>query len=116
MTQHRRAGSFLRRRWWDFRRGELYLRLPFSFFSYLTVIYTLLVERAPVLKGLFPQFGVFVVVGLLSYPVVAVFIGRFDRRHGVLATDQTIGMRNNPIVMELLERVKRIEKIVEASP
>ena len=104
---------WLRRRWWDFRRGEsIYLRLPISVLSYVTVIYTLLLERISFLKSLFPHFYMFAVVASVCYVVVGIVVGWLDRKGKVLSTDLTISTRENPIVMELLEKVNRIEKKV----
>jgi hypothetical protein len=55
----------LKRSYYYFRQGYSLVTLPFSFLSWSTTIYFLMIERSEVLAAIFPQFTGFILVGSL---------------------------------------------------
>lgn len=72
-----------------------------------------MLERIGFLKDLFPTFTIFLFAALILYPIVGVLLGYWDRKHKVFSTDMALTSANNPLFIELLNRVKEIQRELE---
>jgi hypothetical protein len=106
--------NFLKRRWFELRQGHsVYLSFLLSAVNFILIVYRLLIEQVPFLKYLFPHLYVFAIVFLIVYVPITILIGRWHI-YRQLKTDLYLHVRQNPYIMEILERVKKIEKDLEA--
>ncbi|MCI0558424.1 MAG: hypothetical protein MN733_08005 [Nitrososphaera sp.] len=81
MSFYRKRNSWVRRRWLDFRQGHsIYLALVIMFANFITIQYSLMIERVPAFSSLFSSLWVFVVVFLSLYVPVAILIGYWHRK------------------------------------
>jgi len=104
---------WLRRRWMELRLGHTtYLVFFISAVNFVLISYRLLIERVPFLEKMFPSLWIFAVVFSAIYIPLAILIGRWHRLRQ-LKIDQTILVEQNPVIMEIYERVKRMEAILE---
>ena len=102
--------SWIKRRWFEFRNGHgTYLSFFLSFTNFLLITYNLLIDRVSFLCGLFSNVAVFAVVGILIYVPLAIVVGRLHNKKQ-LSTDMEVVSRANPVSMDIVERLKRIEK------
>lgn len=100
----------LLRIWWYFRRGwSTYISIPISIFNTLVILYYLLVNNIGFMKSLFPSFAIFVLVALAIMPVI-IIVGWLDRKIGVLKTEMAVMSESNPYLLEILEKLDRVEK------
>lgn len=64
------------RSWSYFRQGySQFLQLPISYIGWITAIYYLAVDNLPFLKGVFPNFQIFIASSLLIVLPIAVTLG-----------------------------------------
>lgn len=87
MSFYKRRNSWFRRRWLDFRQGHsIYLVFAMTFLNFVTIQYSLLVNRVPalgtipVLGAIFTNFSVFAIVFVAAYMPLAIVIGFWHRR------------------------------------
>jgi hypothetical protein len=104
--------DWLKRRWTEFRFGHnIYLVYLLSLFNFAIISYRLLVEYIPFLKMLFPSFTIYILILIICYPPTAIIIGRIHRKKQ-LKTDIMIQIEQNPVIQEILYRIRRIEEIL----
>jgi hypothetical protein len=73
--------NWLRRRWLDFRNGHgIYLVFFMTFANFITIQYSLLLERIPVFNSLFSNAAVFAIVFIAIYFPLAMIIGYWHRK------------------------------------
>ncbi|HKU50401.1 MAG TPA: hypothetical protein VJP79_10645 [Nitrososphaera sp.] len=73
--------SWARRRWLDFRQGHgIYLAFVITFANFITIQYSLMIERIPAFNLLFSNVWVFVVAFIAVYMPVAIIIGYWHRK------------------------------------
>lgn len=90
-------GSFIRRRWFDFRLGHgVYLIFMMSFANFMLIFHRLLIERIDWLNDLFGNLWLFVVLFLLVYIPVAIIVGAWHRKHQI-KVETDIGLLNSPL-------------------
>jgi len=84
---YKRRNSWFRRRWLDFRQGHsIYLVFAMTFLNFVTIQYSLLVNRVPVLGtipilgAIFTNFSIFATVFVAAYMPLAIVIGYWHRR------------------------------------
>jgi len=105
--------GWLKRRWQEFRWGHgIYLTLFLSFMNFLLISYRFLIEYVSSLKFLFPRLHIYAAAALLVYIPLAIIVGHLHRKRQ-LKTDISMVMEQNPYIMEILKRVRRIEKMLE---
>ncbi len=87
MSFYKRRNSWFRRRWLDFRQGHsIYLVFAMTFLNFVTIQYSLLVNRVPVLGtipilgAIFTNFSIFATVFVAAYMPLAIVIGYWHRR------------------------------------
>jgi ABC-type bacteriocin/lantibiotic exporter with double-glycine peptidase domain len=103
----------LKRRWQEFRWGHsVYLVFALSFLNFLLITYRLLIEHVPFLESLFPNLTTYAAIALTVYVPIAVLVGHFHRKRQ-LRTDIVLQAEQNPYLLEILERLKRIEEKLE---
>jgi len=105
-------------RYWKYYRDgyHIYLAFPVQLLSFTTVIYYLLMEQVPILKFFFSHYVHFLFATIVISAPLAVLLGWFHSKRGLLATEQTIGMENNPLgirqtVVSLEATVAILEKL-----
>jgi len=105
--------DWLKRRWQEFRWGHgVYLIFAFSFLSFLLITYRFLVEYVTFLERLFPNLTFYAIIGLIIYVPTATIVGYFHRTKQ-LKTDMTLAQEQNPYTLEILEKLERIERMIE---
>ena len=106
--------QFLKDVWMEFRLGFYnYISLPISVVSSMLIIYRLLVEGNPFLHSLFPDLIFFMAISIFSCIPIATGFGYFHRTRQ-MGTDQNITLEKSTVFMDVVERLKRIEKKIDA--
>lgn len=104
------SGSWMKRRWYEFRNGHsIYLVFLLSFTNFFLITYNFLIGNVPLLSSIFPSLGIFVSVAILVYVPLAILVGHWHNRKQ-LSVDTEIVARANPVTQELLDSLGRIEK------
>ncbi len=82
MFSGKSRNSWLRRRWFDFRNGHsIYLIFVMTFANFITIQYSLLLDRIPVLNSLFGNIAIFAVVFIAIYVPLGLMIGYWHRKN-----------------------------------
>jgi hypothetical protein len=106
--------SWLKRRWFEFRAGHnTYLAFILSFTNFLLITYNFLIGKIPFLSDVFSNLWVFAILLVVIYIPMAVVVGRVHNKKQ-LSVDNEVTARANPLTMEIIERLERIEKRMEA--
>lgn len=75
------TGSWVRRRWLDFRMGHsIYLIFLMSFANFMLIFHRLLIERVEWLNNLLGELWVFGVLFVFLYVPVAIVVGAWHRK------------------------------------
>ena len=75
------TGSWVRRRWLDFRMGHsIYLIFLMSFANFMLIFHRLLIERVEWLNNLLGELWVFGVLFVFLYVPVAIIVGAWHRK------------------------------------
>jgi hypothetical protein len=78
---YKRRNSWVRRRWLDFRQGHsIYLAFLIMFANFITIQYSLMVDRLPALSGVFSNPLLFAVAVIAIYSPVAIVVGYWHRK------------------------------------
>jgi hypothetical protein len=78
---YKKRNSWVRRRWLDFRQGHsIYLAFLIMFANFITIQYSLMIERIPAFSTLFSNVWVFVIAFIAVYMPLAVVIGYWHRK------------------------------------
>lgn len=81
MSFYKRRNSWVRRRWLDFRQGHsIYLAFLIMFANFITIQYSLMVDRLPALNGLFSNLWLFAVAVIAVYTPIAIVVGYWHRK------------------------------------
>jgi len=91
------------RYWYYFRQGyHLYFAFVFAALNTLVVTYFLAIERAPILKEIFPTFPIYAAV-LISVGVPALMFAGFlhYKRMSAFKSEQEVMVESNPFVYKL---------------
>jgi magnesium-transporting ATPase (P-type) len=111
--------NWVRRRWLDFRQGHsVYLIFLMTFANFVTIQFSLLVDRVPALNSIFPNLWIFAAIFVLAYAPLAVVIGYWHRKsqwkveQEAVFNENVIGARMWLFMLELIEgNVSDEEKI-----
>lgn len=107
--------DWFKRRWQEFRWGHsVYLVFGFSFVNFLLITYRLLIEYVTALESAFQNLTVYAITTLIIYVPIAVGIGHFHKSKQ-LKTDVVLVSEKNPYLLEILEKLERIEQKLEES-
>jgi len=91
-------GSWIRRRWVNFRFGHsIYLIFALTFANFVLIFHRLLIERVEFLSEIFSSLWIFVVVFIVIYIPVAIIIGHWHRKTQV-KIEQELFLRQNPML------------------
>jgi len=105
--------SWLKRRWFEFRAGHnTYLAFILSFTNFLLITYNFLIGKIPFLSDVFSNLWFFAVLLIFCYVPLAVIVGHLHNKKQ-LSVDNEVTTRANPVTIEILERLARIEKKVD---
>ncbi|CAN5507167.1 hypothetical protein BH18THE1_BH18THE1_14280 [soil metagenome] len=75
------SSDWFRRRWLDFRNGHsIYLVFAMTFANFITIQYQLLIDRLPVLAGLFQSISIFAILFILAYVPLSIVLGYWHRK------------------------------------
>lgn len=75
------TGSWVRRRWLDFRMGHsVYLIFLLSFANFMLIFHRLLIERIEWLDSLLGELWVFGILFVFLYVPLAIIVGAWHRR------------------------------------
>ena len=75
------TGSWVRRRWLDFRMGHsIYLIFLMSFANFMLIFHRLLIERVEWLDNLLGELWVFGILFVFLYIPVAIIVGAWHRK------------------------------------
>lgn len=75
------TGSWVRRRWLDFRMGHsVYLIFLLSFANFMLIFHRLLIERVEWLDSLLGELWVFGILFVFLYIPLAIIVGAWHRR------------------------------------
>jgi len=91
------------RYWYYFRQGyQLYFAFVFAALNTLVVTYYLAIERAPVLKEIFPTFPIYAAV-LISIGVPSLILAGFlhFKKMPAFKSEQEVSVESNPYVYKL---------------
>lgn len=102
-------GSFVRRRWLDFRMGHgVYLIFLMSFANFLLIFHRLLVERIDWLNNLLGDLWLFAILFVLMYIPVAIVVGAWHRKNQI-KVDTDVGMLNSPLNAKIFRTIIDIQ-------
>ena len=100
--------------WYYFRRGHgNYLSFFMSLGTFTIVSYKLLIEKMPMMEGIFNNMTVFLLIFIICYGILTVIIGWQDMKRGSYRTESVLIFDRNPRFAEMYDRLERIEKILE---
>jgi hypothetical protein len=78
---YKKRNSWVRRRWLDFRQGHsIYLAFLIMFANFITIQYSLMIERIPAFSTLFSNVWVFIIAFIAIYMPLAIVIGFWHRK------------------------------------
>lgn len=98
--------------WYYFRIGySNYIGMTLSGINFVIISYSFIVEENALLKGVFPNVLYFLVPSILALLIISSISGKVHILKQA-STDQSILTSKNPVIMEILERVKKIEEKV----
>jgi len=90
-------GSWIRRRWVNFRFGHsIYLIFALTFANFVLIFHRLLIERVEFLSEIFSNLWIFVIIFIVIYVPVAIIIGHWHRKTQV-KIEQELFLRQNPM-------------------
>jgi hypothetical protein len=102
--------SWVRRRWLDFRQGHsIYLAFLIMFANFITIQYSLMVDRLPALQPLFSNVLVFAVAVIAVYMPIAIVVGYWHRKsqwkieQEALFSENVVQARMYLFLMRLIE-------------
>lgn len=85
------------RRFWESRQFySAYIALFVAITNWITIQYTLLLENIPVLKLLFSNIWIFLIVALVLFTVVSVLGGHYIHRRRQFRLENALAVEENP--------------------
>ena len=77
----KRDSNWFRRRWLDFRNGHsIYLIFIMTFANFITIQYSLLIDKLPALNSIFNNIFLFAIVFVAAYVPLGMIIGYWHRK------------------------------------
>jgi hypothetical protein len=77
----KRDSNWFRRRWLDFRNGHsIYLIFIMTFANFVTIQYSLLIDKLPALNSIFNNIFAFAIVFVAAYVPLGMIIGYWHRK------------------------------------
>ena len=97
----------------EFRWGHsTYLVFILSITNFILITYNFLIEGIPLLKFIFPDVTLYLVLMPLVYVPLAILIGHYHRKSQI-KIDSALSAQENPYMMEILSRLENIESAVK---
>ena len=85
------------RRFWESRQFySAYIALFVAITNWITIQYTLLLENIPVLKLLFSNIWIFLIVALVLFTVISVLGGHYIHRRRQFRLENALAVEENP--------------------
>ena len=85
------------RRFWESRQFySAYIALFVAITNWITIQYTLLLENIPVLKLLFSNIWIFLIVALVLFTIVSVLGGHYIHRRRQFRLENALAVEENP--------------------
>jgi hypothetical protein len=98
------------RAWYYFRQGwSIYFAFIFSAINTFTVTYYLAIQKAPILKELFPSFALYVIITTaIGIPILTIVGYVHVRRSAAYKAEADIGFEANPHFRRMLLNTEEI--------
>jgi hypothetical protein len=101
--------NWIKRRWFEFRSGHnTYLAFLLGFINFLLITYNFLIGKVYFLSNIFSNLWVFAILLVMCYIPIAILIGHYHNKKQ-LSIDNEVTARANPVTLEILDRLERIE-------
>jgi hypothetical protein len=95
--QYYRIAQWAGRRFWESRQFySAYIALFFAITNWITIQYTLLLENIPVLKLLFSNIWIFLVVAGVIFTIISVLGGHYIHRRRQFRLENALAVEENP--------------------
>jgi hypothetical protein len=95
--QYYRIGQWAGRRFWESRQFySAYIALFVAITNWITIQYTLLLENIPVLKLLFSNIWIFLIVAAVIFTIVSVLGGHYIHRRRQFRLENALAVEANP--------------------
>lgn len=105
-----RDSNWFRRRWLDFRNGHsIYLAFIMTFANFVTIQYSLLIDKVPALNSIFNNIWSFVLVFVAAYVPIGMIIGYWHRKSQWKVEQEAMFRENVMIAKMWLFTIKLIE-------
>ena len=95
--QYYRIAPWAGRRFWESRQFySAYIALFVAITNWITIQYTLLLENIPVLKLLFSNIWIFLIVAAVIFTIVSVLGGHYIHRRRQFRLENALAVEENP--------------------
>ena len=95
--QYYRIAPWAGRRFWESRQFySAYIALFVAITNWITIQYTLLLENIPVLKLLFSDIWIFLIVAAVIFTIVSVLGGHYIHRRRQFRLENALAVEENP--------------------
>ena len=95
--QYYRIAPWAGRRFWESRQFySAYIALFVAITNWITIQYTLLLENIPVLKLLFSNIWIFLIVAAIIFTIVSVLGGHYIHRRRQFRLENALAVEENP--------------------
>lgn len=105
--------TWLQRRWYEFRLGNIYTSFPQNIIIFIVTTYALFIEKFNILW--FSNIFEFTLFLLMVYFPLRTTLGYLHRTRQ-MKHEAGMATMENPVIIEILNRVKDIEKRLEEKP
>jgi len=104
--------NWLQERWYEFRLGGIYWGTVQSLISFTIITYTLYLERFNIMifKSIFQYALIFCAI----YIPLRIIVG-YIHRIKQMKHDTGLAAKQNPVIMDIIDRLDRIEKKLDRS-
>jgi hypothetical protein len=95
--QYYRLAQWAGRRFWESRQFySAYIALFVAITNWITIQYTLLLENIPVLKLLFSNIWIFLIVAAVIFTIISVLGGHYIHRRRQFRLENALAVEENP--------------------
>jgi hypothetical protein len=95
--QYYRIAQWAGRRFWESRQFySAYIALFVAITNWITIQYTLLLENIPVLKLLFSNIWIFLIVAAVIFTIISVLGGHYIHRRRQFRLENALAVEENP--------------------
>lgn len=87
-----------------FQQGYSIVALPLTLFNFASVIYYLVIVNFPIISNIFPNFPIFVAVGIVLGPVTCILVGLVYVKSRYYGANFEVNASANPYSSKLLPK------------